>query len=121
MKRISLFLAVFAVAATLEHPRVSIILQEAYRLITSNGLPFEPGTAEFWDDDPDSGWVYEAKSGFIDLGLDENNAHVQPHGEYHYHGIPTGLLASLNTAGKQVVLVGWAADGFPIYVSLTKV
>src|SRR6266446_7252358 len=128
MKRILLFLAAFAVAATLEHPRVSIILQETYRLITSNGLPehptgqfpnrnnpntiaaqdyhfrvpaqpkvaariqsargawfgvavngvpFEPGTAEFWDDDPDSGWVYEAKSGFINLGLDENNAHVQ--------------------------------------------
>src|SRR6266498_4269273 len=45
--------------------------------VALNGVPFDPATAEFWNRDPRSGWNYEAKSGFLDLGLDENNAHVQ--------------------------------------------
>ncbi|NNJ28014.1 hypothetical protein LzC2_41250 [Planctomycetes bacterium LzC2] len=50
------------------------------------------------------------------LGLDENHAHVQPTGAYHYHGLPTGLLKNLGwKAGAHSPLIGWAADGFPIY------
>src|SRR5215471_4893489 len=56
--------------------------------VALNGVPFEPGTAEFWNDERE--WNYEAKSGFINLGLDDNNAHVQPTGAYHYHGLPLG-------------------------------
>ena len=48
------------------------------------------------------------------LGLDDNNAHVQPNGAYHYHGLPTGILQRLPWRQKPVLL-GWAADGFPIY------
>lgn len=83
--------------------------------VALNGIPFEPGTAEFWNQQRE--WNYEAKSGFIDLGLDQNNAHVQPQGSYHYHGLPTGLMAKLGGDGKKMLLVGWAADGFPIYTS----
>ena len=43
-------------------------------------------------------------------------AHVQPTGAYHYHGLP-GFLGLLGLDGSQhSPLVGWAADGFPIYV-----
>ena len=77
-----------------------------------NGEPFDPGAAEFWNGDRN--WQYEAMSGAVPLGLDQNNAHVQPNGAYHYHGLPTGLLAHFAGA-KTPVLVGWAADGFPIY------
>jgi hypothetical protein len=83
--------------------------------VALNGVPFEPGTAEFWNGQPE--WVMEAKSGFIDLGLDANNAHVQPTGAYHYHGLPTGLMQKLGGDGKKMLLVGYAADGFPIYTS----
>ena len=83
--------------------------------VALNGVPFEPGTAEFWNHD--RAWNFEAKSGFIDLGLDTNNAHVQPSGAYHYHGLPTGLMAKLGGDGKKMLLVGYAADGFPIYTS----
>src|SRR6185436_844844 len=84
--------------------------------VALNGVPFEPGTGEFWNNQRE--WNYEAKSGFIDLGLDLNNAHVQPTGAYHYHGLPTGLMAKLGgDDGKKMLLVGWAADGFPIYTS----
>jgi len=83
--------------------------------VALNGVPFEPGTAEFWNGLPE--WVMEAKSGFIDLGLDVNNAHVQPTGAYHYHGLPTGLMQELGGEGRRMLLVGYAADGFPIYTS----
>jgi hypothetical protein len=85
--------------------------------VALNGVPFDPGTAEFWNRDPRSGWNYEAKSGFIELGLDENNAHVQPTGAYHYHGVPAGLVRRLGGDGLKMIMVGYAADGFPIYTS----
>jgi hypothetical protein len=40
---------------------------------------------------------------------------VQPNGAYHYHGIPNALLARLSNGKPAMVLLGWAADGFPIY------
>jgi hypothetical protein len=82
--------------------------------IAVNGVPFDPGAAEWWNNDPSSGWQYEALSGKINLGMDQNNAHVQPNGAYHYHGLPTGLIEQLGD-GKRMVLIGYAADGFPIY------
>jgi len=42
-------------------------------------------------------------------------AHVQPNGAYHYHGRPEGLIARLGGDDRTMLLVGWAADGFPIY------
>ena len=83
--------------------------------VALNGVPFEPGTGEFWNGQRE--WNYEAKSGAINLGLDANNAHVQPTGAYHYHGLPTGLMQRLGGDGKKMLLVGHAADGFPIYTS----
>ncbi len=83
--------------------------------VALNGVPFEPGTGEFWNGQRE--WNYEAKSGFINLGLDQNNAHVQPTGAYHYHGLPTGLMDKLGGDGKKMLLIGYASDGFPIYTS----
>lgn len=83
--------------------------------VALNGVPFEPGTGETWDNDPRSEWRYEAATGFLDLGLDEHHAHVQPNGAYHYHAIPTGLVQRLGGDGKKMLLLGWAADGFPFY------
>ena len=82
-----------------------------------NGIPFDPGTGEAWNNDRGSGWNIEALTGKTDFGADRNNAHVQPSGAYHYHGIPTGLVEKLagKNVGEKMVLVGYAADGFPIY------
>jgi hypothetical protein len=85
--------------------------------VALNGVPFEPGTGETWRNDPQSGWRYEAATGFLDLGLDEHHAHVQPNGAYHYHALPTGLVARLGGEGRKMLLLGWAADGFPLYTS----
>ncbi len=83
--------------------------------VAVNGVLFDPGTAEYWQDDRRSGWHYDALGGAFSLGLDADHAHVQPNGAYHYHGIPTALLARLSGGQRQMTLVGWAADGFPIY------
>ena len=85
--------------------------------VALNGIPFDPATAEFWNNDMRSGWNYEAKGGGVDLGLDEYNAHVQPNGAYHYHGLPLGMMKKLGGDTKKMLLVGYAADGFPIYTS----
>ncbi len=57
-------------------------------------------------------WRLEAMGGAFKFGTDENNAHTQPNGQYHYHGMPEGLVA---TTGMTMKLVGFAMDGFPIY------
>ena len=50
------------------------------------------------------------------LGLDRSNAHVQPSGLYHYHGIPHGLVAQLIPNANGLVHIGYAADGHFIFV-----
>ncbi len=93
----------------------SLVTMQAFG-IAVNGVVFDPNAAEWWQDDRSSGWQYEANASKLDLGLDANSAHVQPNGAYHYHGIPQGLMKKLNPENKpQIIHVGWAADGFPIY------
>ncbi len=79
--------------------------------IAINGVLFDPYTAGFWKDDPNSGWREAADPNRRNLGLDANHAHVQPNGAYHYHGVPVPLV----TDKERMTLIGWAADGFPIY------
>lgn len=77
---------------------------------TLGGIKIEPGTAER---DSATGWAIEAFQDLRDLGLDSNNAHVQPTGAYHYHGVPDVLLTTDGSTHSN--LIGFAADGFPIY------
>ena len=82
--------------------------------IAINGILLEPNAAEWWEDDRNSDWRYEALGHHVDLGVDGNHAHVQPTGKYHYHGMPSGLLETLGSS-KDFTLIGYAADGFPVY------
>ena len=89
--------------------------------VAINGVPFDPGTAECYGQSrgsrpsPDCEWREEAIfQGYGKLGLDQSNAHVQPNGAYHYHSVPTGLISQLE---GDTVQIGYAADGFKIYVS----
>jgi hypothetical protein len=92
--------------------------------VALNGVVFDPATAEFWNDDPRGGWNMEAivPKGVKtrNLGLDQNNAHVQPTGAYHYHSSPTGLVVHIAATqgvkpAESMIQVGWAADGYPMY------
>lgn len=82
--------------------------------VAINGVPFEPGTAEYWNNDRNSGWNIDAFAPGVNLGLDLNDAHVQPTGAYHYHGTPNSLVDLAPHVGESILL-GYAADGFPIY------
>ena len=88
-----------------------------------NGVKFDPGTGGTCDDSGDNcslggtvgQWRIEALGqDNFNFGEDFNNAHVQPGGTYHYHGMPEALLSELGN-GEAMTLVGWAADGFPVY------
>lgn len=84
--------------------------------VTTDGVVFDPLAAEFWAGDRSSGWTYNALGGAFSLGLDENHAHVQPTGTYHYHGLPMGLIEMAGwRSDAHSPLIGYAADGFPIY------
>lgn len=88
--------------------------------VAINGVKFEPSANEYFrnteTNQPNYEWTLEPLSDEVNLGEDYNNAHVQPNGEYHYHGTPTGLVASLDK--DKMNLIGWAADGFPIYYKM---
>jgi hypothetical protein len=102
--------------------------------VAVNGVVFDPGTAEVWrpgdpivsrpgpdtrrqpGDEERGVWNYEGM-GRMNLGIDNHHAHVQPNGAYHYHGLPNGLIKRLREEQREskMLLVGYAADGFPIY------
>ncbi|WP_299107252.1 YHYH protein [uncultured Winogradskyella sp.] len=84
--------------------------------IALNGIKFEPGTAEVVVCDTGENYRVEALQDVIDLGLDFNHAHVQPTGTYHYHGTPTSVINDFDN-GTDLVHVGFAHDGFPMYYS----
>lgn len=84
--------------------------------VALNGVKFEPGTAEVATCDGTTSHRIEALQDVTDLGLDFNNAHVQPTGEYHYHGVST-MLAEAFDSESDLVHVGFAADGHLMYYS----
>jgi len=87
--------------------------------ILLNGVELDPVAAEPFPHEgimsPNVNWEWNLEATNVRIGLDCNNAHVQPSGKYHYHAVPTGYLAGLSISSDQMTLVGYAADGFPIY------
>jgi hypothetical protein len=104
----------------------------------ANGVKFDPNTGGACSNNASSAatqgagaqctyigagaWSLEAivPNSPFNFGADSNNAHVQPTGDYHYHGAPTGVYSAMggsesNGLGNKMQIVGWAADGFPIY------
>lgn len=79
----------------------------------NNSVKFDPATAESYQN---AGvWKIEAlNQTYFPFGTDASNAHVQPDGAYHYHGMPEGYMDKLGK-GQAMVLLGFAMDGFPIY------
>lgn len=60
-------------------------------------------------------WRFDPMFPANGFAVDSHNAHVQPSGSYHYHATPNALF-SAETAVESPV-VGFAADGFPIFGS----
>ena len=89
-----------------------------------NGVKIDAGTGGSCTDfgnscsggDNSGAWNLEALGhSSFDFGADENNAHVQPDGTYHYHGMPEGFITLKGGNSSTMTLIAWASDGFPIY------
>lgn len=62
----------------------------------------------------DNPWRYDPMSSLNQFGTDAHHAHVQPSGEYHYHGNPMALFNQ--TCDSEVSgVIGFAADGYPVF------
>ena len=88
--------------------------------ILLNGVELDPVAAEPFPhtgnlNNQNNNWEWNKEALNVNLGLDCNNAHVQPNGKYHYHAIPTLYLQNNNVLNNEMTLVGYSADGFPIY------
>lgn len=82
--------------------------------VALNGVVFDPRIEETYSRRDNNGWSYEPSRNREMLQLDANNAHLGDREAYHYHGLPVGLLSQLGRP-TDMRLIGWAADGFPIY------
>ncbi|WP_234494201.1 YHYH protein [Vibrio maritimus] len=68
-------------------------------------------------DQIDNPWRFDPMSSLNRFGTDEHHAHVQPDGTYHYHGNPMAMFEQDCEGGEPSPVIGFAADGFPIYGS----
>lgn len=76
---------------------------------------FGVGDGKIGCSNPNQAWRYDPMSPLNNFGTDIHNAHTQPNGAYHYHGNPKALFSQEGGAVSPVV--GFAADGFPIFGS----
>ena len=65
---------------------------------------------------PNDNWMLIPLEYSTKFGADIHNAHVQPDGTYHYHGNPNAMFDD-SPSGNGSPVIGFAADGFPIYGS----
>lgn len=64
-------------------------------------------------------WLLDPLGPGAGFGADVHHAHTQPNGQYHYHGNPMVMFDDQPGADGSPV-IGFAADGFPIYGSYFK-
>jgi arylsulfatase A-like enzyme len=76
---------------------------------------FGVGDGKVGCNDVSTPWRYDPMHPANGFRVDSHNAHAQGDGTYHYHGSPFALFADDNSNASPVI--GFAADGFPIYGS----
>lgn len=64
-------------------------------------------------------WLLDPLGPGAGFGADNHHAHTQPNGQYHYHGNPMAMFDE-NPGADGSPVIGFAADGFPIYGSYFK-
>lgn len=102
----------------------SEITLTSYNGVMLNGALIDLLSAGCWNvgdgtigcNDESIPWRKDPVSPNNNFDTDTHNAHTQPTGAYHYHGPPEALFDdNPGPAGSPVI--GFAADGFPIYGS----
>ena len=109
----------------------SPLAQSSYDGVMLNGVPLDLLSAGCYDPtnpraDNDGntaigctvndGWLLDPLGTAHKFGADQHNAHTQPDGSYHYHGNPNALFDT-NPGPNGSPVIGFAADGYPIYGS----
>lgn len=109
----------------------SPLQQGSHNAVMLNGVPVDILSAGCYDPDNPradangnvavgctlrSDWLLDPLGGSNRFGTDRHNAHTQPDGSYHYHGNPNALFDDMPGPNGSPV-IGFAADGFPIFGS----
>jgi hypothetical protein len=107
------------------------LAQNVYNGVMLNGVPIDILSAGCYDPtspmadasgnvaigcDINRQWRLDPLGTDHKFGADMHNAHTQPDGSYHYHGNPNAMFDDEPGANGSPV-IGFAADGFPIYGS----
>lgn len=75
-----------------------------------DSVVWDPKTAGYYNNDMNGGWNYVATADTLDV----YGAHTRPEtGFYHYHAVTEQWISDTSVHSD---LVGWAADGFPVYL-----
>ncbi|WP_199915595.1 sulfatase-like hydrolase/transferase [Saccharobesus litoralis] len=74
---------------------------------------FGIGNGKIGCNDVNQPWRYDPMFAANGFNVDSHHAHTQPDGTYHYHGTPNAFYEQDKVVVSPVV--GFAADGFPIY------
>ena len=72
---------------------------------------FNVGNERTGCNDASQPWRFDPMHNASGFNVDSHNAHTQPNGAYHYHGAPNALYNPTDA----YTVVGFAADGFPIF------
>jgi arylsulfatase A-like enzyme len=75
---------------------------------------FGVGDGKVGCNDINQAWRYDPMFSANGFRVDSHNAHSQPDGSYHYHGKPNALYHD-DSASAVSPVVGFAADGYPIF------
>ncbi len=93
--------------------RLDIISAGCYRPTSADAG--EDGNTGFGCSTADA-WLLDPLGTEAKFGADLHNAHTQPGGLYHYHGGPVAMFDD-NPSSEGSPVIGFAADGFPIFGS----
>ena len=84
--------------------------------ISTTGIIIDSTPLRYWHDMPALNWEYNYFFKNDNTKIDDFNGHINKHGEYYYKGIPK----TKNNKSKTQQLIGYAADGFPIYNEIIR-
>ena len=104
-----------AVVSALSPTRTDAIFLNGAPLKSLEPTCFSSSEENILCTDADQSWRYDPRSSAAKITLDAHLGHTDGTGLYHYHGGPAALFDQF--PGTDSPVIGFAADGFPIYGS----
>ncbi|OJJ21304.1 hypothetical protein BKI52_12130 [marine bacterium AO1-C] len=121
------FTFAFSTSPSLANNSTDLATSNSYFGVAVNSVTIDPPPGPpFFFQNTETGeynldWAFEPTNNLDAVGIDCGGAHVRDgNGSYHYHADLLALAEKLSpgittgTAPSAPILIGWAADGFPI-------